>query len=117
MLQKKIDTNAKSQSVEWTKGVQAVCKILTTIILQTRRQLKKIIHGLIETEERWALTGLVIGYGLSVGIVHAVYQDNEKRDQTMLHCEKAMAEKYGKDAVQDFRIEWTGRREKDIYLN
>jgi len=76
MLQKKIDTNAKIADCQVD---QRVCKQMqdsyTSYISQLEGKLKKNNSWFDRNRGTVGIvTGLLLGTGLSVGIVHAVYQ-------------------------------------------
>lgn len=76
ILQKKIDTNAKIASCEVD---QKVCKHIQdsykSYVAQLETQLQKNNSWFDRNRGTLGLlTGLVIGTGVSIGIVHAVYQ-------------------------------------------
>jgi hypothetical protein len=76
MLQKKIDTNAKMADCQVD---QRVCKQMQDsykyYISQLEGKLKKNNSWFERNRGTWGLvTGLIVGAGMSIGIVHAVYQ-------------------------------------------
>jgi len=76
MLQKKIDTNAKLSECSVDKQVcDKAEKIYQSSIIKLEDQLKKNNSWFDRNRGTLGLlTGLVIGTGVSIGIVHAVYQ-------------------------------------------
>ena len=76
ILEKKIDTNAKLSECSVDKQVCAKAeKIYQSSITKLEDQLKKNNSWFDRNRGTLGLlTGLVIGTGVSVGIVHAVYQ-------------------------------------------
>jgi hypothetical protein len=76
MLQKKIDTNAKLSECSVDKQVcDKAEKIYQSSITKLEDQLKKSNSWFDRNRGTLGLlTGLVIGTGVSIGIVHAVYQ-------------------------------------------
>ena len=76
MLQKKIDTNAKLSECSVDKQVcDKAEKIYQSSITKLEDQLKKNNSWFDRNRGTLGLlTGLVIGTGVSIGIVHAVYQ-------------------------------------------
>ena len=76
ILEKKIDTNAKLADC-------SVDKKVCTQVQETYKLSVKELKAVVEKRDTWfsrnrgalgLVTGLLIGTGLSVGIVHAVYQ-------------------------------------------
>ena len=76
ILEKKIDTNAKLSECSVDKQVcDKAEKIYQSSITKLEDQLKKNNSWLDRNRGTLGLlTGLVIGTGVSIGIVHAVYQ-------------------------------------------
>ena len=76
ILEKKIDTNAKLSECSVDKQVCAKAeKIYQSSIIKLEDQLKKNNSWFDRNRGTLGiLTGLVIGTGVSIGIVHAVYQ-------------------------------------------
>jgi hypothetical protein len=76
ILEKKIDTNAKLSECSVDKQVCAKAeKIYQSSITKLEYQLKKNNSWFDRNRGTLGLlTGLVIGTGVSIGIVHAVYQ-------------------------------------------
>ena len=76
ILEKKIDTNAKLSECSVDKQVCAKAeKIYQSSITKLEDQLKKNNSWFDRNRGTLGLlTGLVIGTGVSIGIVHAVYQ-------------------------------------------
>ena len=76
ILEKKIDTNAKLSECSVDKQVcDKAEKIYQSSIVKLEDQLKKNNSWFDRNRGTLGLlTGLVIGTGLSIGIVHAVYQ-------------------------------------------
>jgi hypothetical protein len=76
MLEKKIDTNAKLSECSVDKQVcDKAEKIYQSSIVKLEDQLKKNNSWFDKNRGTLGLlTGLVIGTGVSIGIVHAVYQ-------------------------------------------
>ena len=76
ILEKKIDTNAKLSECSVDKQVcDKAEKIYQSSIVKLEDQLKKNNSWFDRNRGTLGLlTGLVIGTGVSVGIVHAVYQ-------------------------------------------
>tara|TARA_R100001591_G_scaffold93999_1_gene99902 strand:- start:343 stop:723 length:381 start_codon:yes stop_codon:yes gene_type:complete len=76
ILEKKIDTNAKLSECSVDKQVcDKAEKIYQSSITKLEDQLKKNNSWFDRNRGTLGLlTGLVIGTGLSIGIVHAVYQ-------------------------------------------
>ena len=75
ILEKKIDTNAKLSECSVDKQVCAKAeKIYQSSIIKLEDQLKKNNSWFDRNRGTLGLlTGLVVGVGVSVGIVHAVY--------------------------------------------
>ena len=76
ILEKKIDTNAKLSECSVDKQVcDKAEKIYQSSIIKLEDQLKKNNSWFDRNRGTLGLlTGLVIGTGVSIGIVHAVYQ-------------------------------------------
>jgi hypothetical protein len=76
ILEKKIDTNAKLSECSVDKQVcDKAEKIYQSSIVKLEDQLKKNNSWFDKNRGTLGLlTGLVIGTGVSIGIVHAVYQ-------------------------------------------
>ena len=76
ILEKKIDTNAKLSECSVDKQVcDKAEKIYQSSITKLEDQLKKNNSWFDRNRGTFGLlTGLVIGTGVSIGIVHAVYQ-------------------------------------------
>ena len=76
ILEKKIDTNAKLSECSVNKQVcDKAEKIYQSSIIKLEDQLKKNNSWFDRNRGTLGLlTGLVIGTGVSIGIVHAVYQ-------------------------------------------